>query len=230
MSLNWVLLDSPATGSASSLPFIPLPEETVISCHSAVGLNLESVTTNNTIRPPAGGGADQEVPPPVKLEVKDGKAWVTSRRIIYLPTSPTPSFRSFSAPLRNLRNPNLTQPWFAPLSFSSSVLPTPGGGLPPPSANFRCTFREGGAEVFFRGVVGAMERARNEGLGVVEVDPVPEYEERQGTSALQSEAIGTTTAEENEGEEGTAEEEGSKRRRADVLHDDAPPGYDEVVR
>ncbi|BFZ60564.1 hypothetical protein YB2330_001601 [Saitoella coloradoensis] len=227
MSLNWVLLDPAATGSASSLPFIPLPEETVISCHSAVGLNIESVMTNNTIRPPASGGAHQEVPPPVKLEVKDGKAWVTSRRIIYLPTSSTSSFRSFSAPLRNLRNPNLTQPWFAPLSFSSSILPTPGGGLPPPSANFRCTFREGGAEVFFRGVVGAMERARNEGLGVVEVDPVPEYEERQG---MQSEAIRTATAEENEGEEGTGEEEESEGRRADVLHEDAPPGYDEVVR
>jgi len=67
--------------------------------------------------------------------------------MVYLPTTPTPEFQSFSAPILNLQDTYVRAPFFGANYWNALVRPVAGGGIPPnhPAVELRMIFREGGA-------------------------------------------------------------------------------------
>lgn len=76
-----------------------------------------------------------------------GVVYLTNRRIIYLPSSPTPALQSFAAPILNLHDTHVTAPWIGPNVWTAVLQPVQGGGIPPQHAalELKITFKDGGA-------------------------------------------------------------------------------------
>ncbi|KAL2040871.1 hypothetical protein N7G274_006329 [Stereocaulon virgatum] len=183
MSINWVMLDGPQS-------FVRLPREKLLFISPPrTALALET--------PKSYPGKE-----PLSIKCSDGKAIITNQRLIYLPTTPTPTLQSFSAPLLNLQDTHVSAPFFGPNTWEGILIPVTGGGIPPQHTlvSLKLTFKEGGAfdfsstfERIKENVAQAIELARESGrnvtgggsTGVVDVDleQLPAYEEASGQAA-----------------------------------------------
>ncbi|KAF1911130.1 WW-domain ligand protein-domain-containing protein [Ampelomyces quisqualis] len=80
-------------------------------------------------------------------QCKSGVVYLTNRRIIYLPVSPTPALQSFAVPILNIADSRVTAPWFGANKWEALVQPVLGGGIPSQHAELDMVmeFKEGGA-------------------------------------------------------------------------------------
>lgn len=80
-------------------------------------------------------------------QCKSGVVYLTNRRMIYLPVSPTPTLQSFAVPILNIRDSRVTAPWFGANKWEAVIQPVQGGGIPPQHAELELVmeFKEGGA-------------------------------------------------------------------------------------
>ncbi|ORY14615.1 WW-domain ligand protein-domain-containing protein [Clohesyomyces aquaticus] len=76
-----------------------------------------------------------------------GVVYLTNRRVIYLPVTPTPELQSFAVPILNVADSRVTAPWFGANKWEAVIQPVFGGGIPAHHAELELTmeFREGGA-------------------------------------------------------------------------------------
>ncbi|KAG8627895.1 hypothetical protein KVT40_003768 [Elsinoe batatas] len=158
MSINWVML--PPSPSPSQ-PFLPLPgEQTVYASPARTSFSVGTV----------GKFPAQQ---PFTVSSSTGVLYLTSKRVIYLPASPTPQLQSFSSPLLNLQDSHVSAPWIGPNVWSAVVKPVQGGNLPNQPLEVKVTFKDGGAYDFQtryervrERVVQAVEMARERGQGL----------------------------------------------------------------
>lgn len=87
---------------------------------------------------------------PFAVSSSQGTLYLTNRRIIYLPASPTPALQSFAAPILNTHDSHVVAPWIGPNVWTALVQPVQGGGIPAHHAvlELKVTFKEGGAYDF----------------------------------------------------------------------------------
>ncbi|KAJ4295299.1 hypothetical protein N0V90_007310 [Kalmusia sp. IMI 367209] len=80
-------------------------------------------------------------------QCKSGVIYLTNRRMIYLPVSPTPDFQSFAVPILNVSDSRVTAPWFGANKWEAMIQPVYGGGIPPEHSELELVmeFKEGGA-------------------------------------------------------------------------------------
>ncbi|KAL8949257.1 MAG: hypothetical protein Q9222_004613 [Ikaeria aurantiellina] len=130
---------------------------------------------------------------PLSISCSGGIAYITNQRIVYLPTSPTPKLRSFSAPILNLQDTHVDTPFFGANSWTGILKPVSGGGIPAHHAYVKLsmTFKDGGAfdfatiyERIKETMSQAIEVARESGrqtqgsdLSDVNLEQLPAYEE-----------------------------------------------------
>ncbi|KAF2130422.1 hypothetical protein P153DRAFT_356193 [Dothidotthia symphoricarpi CBS 119687] len=121
---SWVML-------AESGGYTPLPgEQTLYQSPPRTTLSVHSKTS--------GGYAQQ---------CKSGVVYLTNRRMIYLPVSPTPTLQSFAVPILNVADSRVTAPWFGANKWEAIINPVHGGGIPTQHAELDLVmeFKEGGA-------------------------------------------------------------------------------------
>ncbi|KAI8935229.1 hypothetical protein NX059_007818 [Plenodomus lindquistii] len=181
MSINWVML-------AESGGYTPLPgEQTLYQSPPRTTLSLQTSHRNT----PAESYSQQ---------CKSGVIYLTNRRLIYLPISPTPTLQSFAVPILNVTDSRVTAPWFGANKWEAIIQPVAGGGIPPQHAELDVVmeFKEGGAfdfaSIFERlkeRLKQAVDVARESGGGVedssrgtgginmnnVHLDDLPTYED-----------------------------------------------------
>lgn len=127
-------------GNAPATTFMPLPnEKTIFKSSHRTSLALTSSKSTYPAHSPN-----------LNIVSSDGICYLTNQRIVYLPKSPTATFKSFSCPLLNLHDTHLVMPWFGPNAWTALVQPVAGGNLPNTSAaiELKLTFKEGGAPDF----------------------------------------------------------------------------------
>jgi len=80
-------------------------------------------------------------------QCKSGVVYLTNRRMIYLPVTPTPQLQSFAVPILNVTDSRVTAPWFGANKWEAIIQPVQGGGIPPQHAELDLVmeFKEGGA-------------------------------------------------------------------------------------
>ncbi|KAF2153518.1 hypothetical protein K461DRAFT_255800 [Myriangium duriaei CBS 260.36] len=150
MSINWVMLPPASSSSSTSFPpdrqpFTPLPSETT--------LYTSPPRTSFSIASLGKFPAQQ----PFSLSSSSGRLYLTTKRIIYLPATPTPTLQSFASPLLNLQDSHVSAPWIGPNVWSAIVRPVQGGHLEQwAGLEVKITFRDGGAYDF----QGKYERVR----------------------------------------------------------------------
>ena len=126
-------------------------------------------------------------------------------KLIYLPSQPTDALRSFAAPIRNIRGPAVTAPFFGPNTFQAMIEPVPGGGMPQSRTliELKMVFKEGGAFDFHSQLLTVKERlqqaedvARDSGHitgggpgtatnpAIVHLDQLPAYEQSNEASPV----------------------------------------------
>ncbi|KAF2449266.1 hypothetical protein P171DRAFT_480362 [Karstenula rhodostoma CBS 690.94] len=140
---SWVML---AEGSG----YTPLPGETTLyQSPPRTTLSLQSPSQNT----PAGTYSQQ---------CKSGVIYLTNRRIIYLPVSPTPTFTSFAVPILNVTDSRVTAPWFGANKWEAAITPVYGGGIPASHSALELVmeFKEGGAFDFATTFERLRERLR----------------------------------------------------------------------
>ena len=83
-------------------------------------------------------------------------------QIVYLPSSPVPELRSFSAPVLSLHDTQVTAPFFGPNVWRATLQPVSGGGIPSGNApvELKMTFKDGGAFDFHSHFERIAERLR----------------------------------------------------------------------
>ena len=170
---------------------------------------------------------------------------------MYLPTTPTQEFRSFSAPLTNLHDSHVTVPWFGPNVWQAIIQPVPGGNIPPEhtAVELKFTFKEGGATDFhsnferikekFQQVLesssteGGLPIRRDGGttgmnMDAVHLDQLPTYEaSNHDRTALPTEAHQTTLSRPEAASLQPRPALAASRPPA-AEPSDAPPGYEET--
>ncbi|KAL8850776.1 MAG: hypothetical protein Q9221_004274 [Calogaya cf. arnoldii] len=170
--------------------FVPLPGERIL-------LNSPSRTTLSLQTPNSYPSKE-----PLNISSSGGTAYITSQRIVYLPTSPTPQLQSFSAPILNLQDTHTESPFFGANSWTGVLKPVVGGGIPPHHAYIKLsmTFKEGGAfdfattyerlkETITQAVEVARESGRQQGapdLSDINLEQLPAYEDVMNTTAVSS--------------------------------------------
>ena len=158
-----------------------------------------AIITNQRVRPLA----HPHYPPKADPEAQ----------VLYLPTTPTPTFESFSAPLTHLLDSRVSAPFFGPNTWSCSVNPVASGGLPAATSaiEMELVFKDGGAFDFSTIFERVRERVQqvieNGGGAAVHLEDLPTYED-SGPSPP------SVDAHLNHG----------------PVPADAPPGYEEVQR
>ncbi|KIW02009.1 uncharacterized protein PV09_06515 [Verruconis gallopava] len=129
MSINWVMLDDNGGG------FTPLPgEQRLYTSPSRTALSIQSVNKFPGKQP-------------FTLQSSAGTAYLTNRRLVYLPSVSTPALQSFTAPILNLHDTHVAAPFFGPNVWTGIVQAVPGGNIPPehPAVELKLTFKDGGA-------------------------------------------------------------------------------------
>lgn len=127
-SRSWVMLDS-STG------FTPLPgEQRLYVSPPRTTLSLQSLNKYPGRQP-------------YTIQSPSGAVYLTNRRVLYLPSSPTERFQSFAAPILNLHDTHVAAPFFGPNVWSAIVQPVPGGHIPSTESalELKMTFKDGGA-------------------------------------------------------------------------------------
>ncbi|KAF2471814.1 uncharacterized protein BDR25DRAFT_303209 [Lindgomyces ingoldianus] len=143
MSINWVML-------AEAGGYTPLPgEQTLYTSPPRTTLSVQS----NTRLPPSQA---------YSVQCRSGIVYLTNRRVIYLPVTPSPSLQSFAVPILNVSDSRVTAPWFGANKWEAVIQPVFGGGIPPHHAELELTmeFREGGAFDFATTFERLRERLR----------------------------------------------------------------------
>lgn len=128
MSVNWVML-------AENGGYTPLPgEQTLYQSPPRTTLSLQ---TSNRHSPSQS----------YSQQCKSGVVFLTNRRMIYLPVSPTPQLQSFAVPILNVTDSRVTAPWFGANKWEAVIQPVQGGGIPPQHSELELVleFKEGGA-------------------------------------------------------------------------------------
>ncbi|OQO11224.1 hypothetical protein B0A48_05480 [Cryoendolithus antarcticus] len=168
MSINWVMLLP-----SSTPPFTPLPnEQTLFTSPPRIALAI----TNPAHYP----GKQQQ-----KFSVgsSSGVLYLTNRRVIYIPDKAAPDLQSFSGPILNLHDSDVTAPFFGPNVWQALLQPVQGGGIPTPAGGvveLKFTFKDGGAFDFH----STYERVRERLQQAVQVS-----REAGGTSAPSGAAL-----------------------------------------
>ncbi|PSK36611.1 hypothetical protein B9Z65_1794 [Elsinoe australis] len=207
MSINWVMI--PPTPTPSQ-PFTPLPgEQTLHVCPPRTSFSLSTV-------------GKYPASQPFSVSSSTGTLYLTSKRIIYLPSTPSPQLQSFASPLLNLQDSHVSAPWIGPNVWTAIVRPVQGGNLPNQALEVKVTFKEGGAYEFQtkyervrERVVQAVEMARDRGQGIgsgegleegrgrgpgvmegveVVMEDLPRYEEAQSQTRPVGVGAGMATA------------------------------------
>lgn len=99
-----------------------------------------------------------EAPGMPKLK-SDGRVYLTTVRMCFVPDVSTPAFCAFDIPLQGLSEEEFKQPIFGANYLTGKVAPVPGRGLPS-LATFKLTFNHGGFSTFLRLFFGVMEHYR----------------------------------------------------------------------
>ncbi|KAF2178306.1 hypothetical protein K469DRAFT_335436 [Zopfia rhizophila CBS 207.26] len=125
---SWVML-------AESGAYTPLPgEQTLYTSPPRTTLSVQSSSNHSSSQQ-------------FSTQCRSGIVYLTNRRVIYLPVSPTPEFQSFAIPILNVIDSRVTAPWFGANKWEATIQPVYGGGVPPQHAELELSmeFREGGA-------------------------------------------------------------------------------------
>ncbi|KAH0537242.1 hypothetical protein FGG08_005944 [Glutinoglossum americanum] len=178
---SWVML-------SDTEGFVRLPGERVLyTSPPRTTLSLQTPSTYPGVQP-------------LSISSGAGSAHLTNQRIVYLPASPTPTLRSFSAPILNLHDTHVSAPFFGPNVWTAALQPVTGGGIPPTQSiiELKMVFKEGGAFDFHQHfervkerLLQAMDVARESGngeasaganlagvnLAAVHLEQLPAYEE-----------------------------------------------------
>ncbi|KAK7179680.1 ww-domain ligand protein [Paraphaeosphaeria sporulosa] len=131
--------------------YTPLPGETTLyQSPPRTTLSLQSPSRNT----PAEA---------YSLQCKSGVIYLTNRRIIYLPVSPTPTFTSFAVPILNVSDSRVTAPWFGANKWEAAITPVYNGGIPASHSALELVmeFKEGGAFDFATTFERLRERLRH---------------------------------------------------------------------
>ncbi|KAJ4293800.1 hypothetical protein N0V88_005311 [Collariella sp. IMI 366227] len=110
-------------------------------------------------------------------------------QLIYLPASPTETFKSFFTPVLNLTDTYAQSPWLGSWTWGGIVKPVAGGGIPMhiPRVSVRFTFKNGGHSEFqekFELLKERLHHARELGLNPGQhFEAPPAYEPAASTSA-----------------------------------------------
>lgn len=177
-----------------------------------------------------------------------GRAFLTNRRLIYIPTKPTPTFQSFAAPILNFHDAHVTAPWFGANQWIAAVQPVTGGGISAqyPLLEVKLTFNEGGAFDFhgyferikerLQQVVSVAQDAGYErgantlDTTAVHLEELPSYESHTTSRTVEEPALidlaETTIA--TEGIHRPGPRRPSPSQPGFVAPDEPPPAYDEV--
>ncbi len=158
MSINWVMMQA---GNSREIPFVPLPNETIEMSAGRVGMQLTSGKGY-----PGNTNTD--------ITSSTGTIYLTSSRILYLPDHASAEFKSFAAPIKNLHDAKIVQPWFGPNAWVTEVTPVHAGGLMQPT-EAKLTFKDGG--VFdFHMKFSTLRHNIHEGIGA-HAEDLPAYQE-----------------------------------------------------
>ncbi|KAG9677690.1 hypothetical protein KCU81_g4715, partial [Aureobasidium melanogenum] len=147
MSVNWVMLEP-----SSAQPFTPLPhEQTLYKSPARTSFSLQSLNKFP--------GKE-----PVHYSASAGTLYLTNRRLVYLPSTPTPQLQSFAAPLLNTHDSHVAAPWIGPNVWTALVQPVQGGGIPAhvPALELKFAFKDGGAYDFHSGYERVKERLQQQ--------------------------------------------------------------------
>ncbi|KAH7027889.1 uncharacterized protein B0I36DRAFT_365024 [Microdochium trichocladiopsis] len=211
---SWVML------SRSGL-FEPLPDETPqLKTRGRISLSIT---------------AEKQVPGsrPWSLKCDNGTAYITSHRIIYLPSQPTDSFQSFSSRILDLedsRTPTGSHMWgFGAWYWEAEFRPVPGGNIPTDvmRAKVQLTFNESGvsdwqakytdirSRIQHLAQIGQLQNMHGEQLPSYSPAADGDMSSRQPESATEEVAR-------------RADDAAQQRREDQGVPDEAPPGYDEA--
>ncbi|KAI4801289.1 hypothetical protein E4T44_11630 [Aureobasidium sp. EXF-8845] len=147
MSVNWVMVEP-----SSTQPFTPLPhEQTLYKSPARTSFSLQTLNKFP--------GKD-----PVHYLASAGTLYLTNRRLVYLPSTPTPQLQSFAAPLLNTHDSHVVAPWIGPNVWTALVQPVQGGGIPThvPALELKFAFKDGGAYDFHSGYERVKERLQQQ--------------------------------------------------------------------
>lgn len=235
---SWVMV-SPQSAD----PFVKLPNERVLYVSPPrTSLDLSSPSTytqpwsvksysgvayitNQRVRPPS--QPNKIFPAPFETPTQSNPP-----QIVYLPTTPTSTLHSFSAPILHLSDSYVRAPFFGANYWAATLRPVAGGGIPAPHPllDLRLTFREGGAfdyhsvfEQLKERVAQAAQLARDAGAEVdlrnVHLEQLPAYEAAR-------EVGGEVSATPPEPEPPL--KENGNGNESFVQPDEPPPGYEEA--
>ncbi|CAO3589177.1 unnamed protein product [Absidia cylindrospora] len=174
MSLNCAML------SADGRLVIPLPQEKSFYSQDTVKLVLDC-SENGYPGTSTGYWSSQ------------GLLYLSNRRIVFIPSSPTEQFQSLNIPILHLKNWTLEQPWFGANYIEGIVIPVPGGGLVK-NGKLTLTFREGGAIEFTTILQNLMERMSEINEVPSHHEPLPTYHADASTTSSSTMAAPTTYA------------------------------------
>ncbi|KAF1930032.1 uncharacterized protein M421DRAFT_383306 [Didymella exigua CBS 183.55] len=235
MSVNWVMISTDGG-------YTPLPGETTL--YQSPQRTTLSLQSSHRL-PPAEAYSQQ---------CKNGVVYLTNRRMIYLPVTPTPTFRSFAVPILNVADSRVTAPWFGANKWEALVHPVTGGGIPPAHAELDCTieFKEGGAFDFHNTFERLRERLRqtidvaresggDESLaaaGVGGLEDLPAYEESGQHVRVPQDAAAPAAATAPAPAAATPPPPADSPQQSSPLQSpqpfqppsEPPPGYEEVQR
>ncbi|KAI9208863.1 uncharacterized protein BJ171DRAFT_577210 [Polychytrium aggregatum] len=102
-----------------------------------------------------------------------GKVYVSNVRVVYVANPSQPNFHSFSAPLHNIRNGKLQQPWLGANFYEAHAYPVPLSNLRKPGV-VKFTFQNGGAFEFST-IFKELSARIPEGVNPLE-ESLPEYQ------------------------------------------------------
>ncbi|THZ87705.1 hypothetical protein D6C84_01481 [Aureobasidium pullulans] len=144
---SWVMLEP-----SSTQPFTPLPhEQTLYKSPARTTFSLQSLNKFP--------GKE-----PAHWSASAGTLYLTNRRLVYLPTTPTPQLKSFSVPLLNTHDSHVVAPWIGPNVWTALAQPVQGGGIPThiPALELKFSFKDGGAYDFHSGYERVKERLQQQ--------------------------------------------------------------------
>ena len=216
-------------------PYTPLPNEQ--------NLFTSSPRISFALNTPAHYPGKQQQP--FHLASASGVAYLTNRRILFLPDKPSPQLQSFAAPILNLHDSHVAAPWFGPNVWTALLQPTAGGGIPVPAGGVvevKLTFKEGGAFDFHshyervrERLLQAVEVGRDAGVevGSVTLDDLPAYQEEGDGPLLSPTTVAVAAARleverRNGSGSGSGDGDGRGRDREDGTPVEPPPGYEEA--
>ncbi|KAI1845986.1 hypothetical protein JX265_000912 [Neoarthrinium moseri] len=176
--------------------------------------------------------------PPYSLRCDRGVAYITNKRLVFLPVQPTEQFKSFSTIILKTENSHVVgASWggFGANFWDAEVKPEADGNIPSDytRVNMRLTFNDGGHSDWalryeeIRGrLLHAASVARETGntqiLNSVTDEQLPEYSPREGGSR-QSQVIASQAQIEQQ-----ADEAALAREQGQAAPDEPPPDYDEA--